>query len=149
MKCFYHQDRDAVGSCRSCFKGLCSVCAVDLGKGLACRDRCEADAQALIAATGAHAKLVTTAPTMLNSAYRSTAWAGSGFLLLGVFFLAWGLLNQPADGFSVLFGSCSFAFGLLSILWVLARAPAAVEQEARPALGGVAPNEDMQPTRPV
>jgi hypothetical protein len=48
MRCFYHQDREAVGGCKSCGKGLCPECAVDLGKGLACRGRCEADAQALI-----------------------------------------------------------------------------------------------------
>ena len=44
MKCFYHQDRDAVGVCKSCERGVCSECAVDLGKGLACKDRCEDDA---------------------------------------------------------------------------------------------------------
>ena len=48
MRCFYHQDKDAVGSCESCGKGLCAECAADLGKGLACRGRCEADAEALI-----------------------------------------------------------------------------------------------------
>jgi hypothetical protein len=41
MKCFYHHDQDAVGECKSCGKGLCPACAVDLGKGLACRQRCE------------------------------------------------------------------------------------------------------------
>lgn len=49
MKCFYHQDRDAVGVCKSCERGVCSECAVDLGKGLACKDRCEDDANGVIA----------------------------------------------------------------------------------------------------
>jgi len=48
MRCFYHQDREAVGTCKSCGKGLCPECAVDLGKGLACRGRCEADVAAVI-----------------------------------------------------------------------------------------------------
>jgi len=48
MRCFYPQDREAVGACKSCNKGLCPECAVDLGKGLACRGRCEADVQAVI-----------------------------------------------------------------------------------------------------
>ncbi len=27
MKCFYHEDRDAVGTCQSCGKSLCKECA--------------------------------------------------------------------------------------------------------------------------
>ena len=48
MRCFYHHDKEAVGSCKVCGKALCPECIVDLGKGLACRGRCEADAKALI-----------------------------------------------------------------------------------------------------
>lgn len=48
MKCYYHNDRDAVGQCKSCGKGLCTQCQVDLGKGLACKERCEEDVLALI-----------------------------------------------------------------------------------------------------
>ena len=48
MRCFYHEDKEAVGTCKSCGKGLCRGCAVDLTKGLACRGHCETDAQALI-----------------------------------------------------------------------------------------------------
>jgi hypothetical protein len=48
MKCFYHNDKDAVGICKSCEKGLCIDCAVDLGKGLACKNHCEEDVKRLI-----------------------------------------------------------------------------------------------------
>src|SRR6185369_14793503 len=48
MRCFYHRDKEAVGSCKSCGKGVCAECAVDLGKGLACRSRCEESARAII-----------------------------------------------------------------------------------------------------
>jgi len=41
VKCFYHREADAVGTCKACNKGLCAACAVDVGGGLACRDRCE------------------------------------------------------------------------------------------------------------
>jgi len=50
MNCFYHPNQEAIGTCKSCGKGLCAACATDLGKGLACRNRCEADAQAMILA---------------------------------------------------------------------------------------------------
>src|SRR5262249_52940930 len=47
MHCFYHQDKYAVGVCKSCGKGVCIECAVDLGKGLACRGRCEESVRAI------------------------------------------------------------------------------------------------------
>jgi Flp pilus assembly protein TadB len=48
MDCFYHSGRRAIGLCRSCFRGLCGECATDLDRALACRNRCEEHAQALI-----------------------------------------------------------------------------------------------------
>jgi hypothetical protein len=36
----------AIGSCKSCQKGLCRTCAVDVGKGLAC-PACETDVRAI------------------------------------------------------------------------------------------------------
>lgn len=47
MRCFYHHDHDAVGTCKSCARGLCPACAVELPHALACRDRCEAEVRAL------------------------------------------------------------------------------------------------------
>lgn len=48
MNCFYHPTAVAVGTCKSCNKGLCRECAVDLGKGLACKGRCEEDVKAVM-----------------------------------------------------------------------------------------------------
>ena len=28
MRCFYHQDKEAVGTCKSCGKGVCAECAI-------------------------------------------------------------------------------------------------------------------------
>jgi len=41
VKCFYHNDRPAVGICKSCNKGICLDCYVDVGNGLACKNNCE------------------------------------------------------------------------------------------------------------
>lgn len=30
MRCFYHQDKEAIGSSKSCGKGSCPECAVDM-----------------------------------------------------------------------------------------------------------------------
>jgi hypothetical protein len=48
MRCFYHQDKEAVGLCKSCGKGVCLACAVDFSKGLACRGHCEDKVQSII-----------------------------------------------------------------------------------------------------
>lgn len=41
MKCYRHQDLDAVGICRGCGKGICAAhCARDIGTGLVCSDAC-------------------------------------------------------------------------------------------------------------
>ena len=45
MKCFHHPDRDAVGSCKTCGQGFCPECAVELGHGLAGREKCEANSK--------------------------------------------------------------------------------------------------------
>jgi hypothetical protein len=41
MKCFNHKEKEAIGVCKYCHKGLCQDCAKDLIGGLACVDRCE------------------------------------------------------------------------------------------------------------
>ena len=43
MRCFNHHDKDAIGTCKSCARGLCPDCAVEVEKAIACRDRCEGD----------------------------------------------------------------------------------------------------------
>jgi hypothetical protein len=47
MKCFYHTNVDAVAVCKNCGKGLCVECATEVGKGIACKNRCEADVEAI------------------------------------------------------------------------------------------------------
>lgn len=39
MKCYYHEDRDAVAQCNVCGKGLCRECA-DMSNPPICRDCC-------------------------------------------------------------------------------------------------------------
>jgi hypothetical protein len=46
MRCFTHHDREAVGICCVCGKGLCPDCAVDLGHAICCRGACEQQARA-------------------------------------------------------------------------------------------------------
>lgn len=48
MKCHSHPQADAVGICFACMRGVCADCAVDQGRGLACRGRCEAEVRRLL-----------------------------------------------------------------------------------------------------
>ena len=41
MNCFNHREKPALGICKSCGKGLCGDCLVELPNGLACKDSCE------------------------------------------------------------------------------------------------------------
>src|SRR5205823_9870456 len=90
MKCFYHQDRDAVGSCKSCGKGLCPECAVDLGKGLACRSRCEEDAKAVIGLIDRNIKISPRAAKLLDAGRGVRAGASTFNLVIGAIFVLWG-----------------------------------------------------------
>lgn len=139
MRCFYHQDKEAVGSCKSCGKGLCQECAVDLTKGLACRARCETDAQAIIQLIDRNIQLSTnpakaqsvvppavqrTGPPLdfvaaqLTSHIRETRhlhW------MLGVFTVIVGIVLLVAGWSSQLVvleivGACCLAFGVVAII---------------------------------
>jgi len=44
MKCFDHQQEEAVGICNACNKGLCAKCAVPLGFAITCKGDCESHA---------------------------------------------------------------------------------------------------------
>ena len=90
MKCFYHNDKDAVGICKSCNKGLCPDCAVDTGNGLACKETCESKVKAInelieknIAAYAAHD---TVLPRQLKNViyYGWLAFIISGTGLIGL-----------------------------------------------------------------
>lgn len=102
VECFYHEGRPAVGTCRSCFKGLCRECAADLERGLACRLRCEQDVRDLIATldqsiryralSGAYAR--ATPKVMLAIALVS--------MFVGLFVAAWGLSLPRYDEIALL-----------------------------------------------
>jgi hypothetical protein len=41
MHCFVHQNAEAVGLCRQCFKAVCPACARPSKAGIACSEECE------------------------------------------------------------------------------------------------------------
>jgi len=91
MECFYHEGVAAVGSCRSCLKGLCRRCAHELEGGLACSGRCEAMVRSVVAAIQQSARYQGVSTGLLRSArglwLGLTAVAG----IVGAFVIVWGL----------------------------------------------------------
>ena len=47
MRCYYHDEVEAVAICKSCLRGLCRECCVEVGHTSACRNRCEPEVETL------------------------------------------------------------------------------------------------------
>lgn len=91
MECFYHEGHPAVGSCRSCLKGLCRQCAAELEGGLACTGRCEPMVEAVVATIQQSARYQAVSSGLLRSA--QGLWLGLCLvgLFVGGFVIVWGL----------------------------------------------------------
>lgn len=110
MRCFHHEDHEAVGTCKSCGKGVCRECAVDLGKGLACPGRCEEDVAGLIALTDQNVRSAATQRGALGIVRRKTFAESALALAAGALFLPLGL-SLGGDG-----GSSTFIVALGGVL---------------------------------
>jgi hypothetical protein len=113
MECFYHEGISAVGSCRSCFRGLCRSCAVELEAALACRGRCEASASAVVATVNQSVRFQGVSGGLLQSA--RGLWLGLAFVagLVGLFVALWGL-SLPTFREVSLLGLPFFALAFLA-----------------------------------
>ena len=105
MKCFY-DDRDAVGVCKYCGRGVCHESAVTVAQGLACKARCEREVETLMGVIGKS-----------RTAYQRTAaiYGRSGLTtaLFGLLFLGFGIVEQQyLDRMAVFFD----AAGLIILL---------------------------------
>ena len=116
MKCFYHQTVDAVGSCKSCLKGLCPECAVDLGKGLACRGRCESEVERVTALIDRNIRLSPTGEQLIQANKQGMLLSALFVLAVGAAFLALGLFNRGAFGFEWFIGGVFVVYGAFQIM---------------------------------
>ncbi len=118
MKCFYHHDRDAVGTCKSCQRGLCPECAVDLDKGLACRSRCEQDVRGLIALIQNNVRLSPASTGLIQANRRGGINSAVFVLVLGAAFVVWGFTASYMRFISLL-GAIYAVYGLISLVRAL------------------------------
>jgi hypothetical protein len=119
MRCFYHEDKEAVGTCKSCGRGLCRECAVELPKSLACRGRCEADAQAVSQLIDRNIQISGASSRLARTGRNSRVAIGLFHVAIGVAMLMGGLHSQlPMITF---LGIALLAYGIywLFLAWKL------------------------------
>lgn len=85
MNCFWHQSDPAVGTCKSCGRGLCAGCSAEVDGGLACRDRCEKDVAAIT-------DLIRTNIVAARDSQRSLRGSRRVMMAIGVFIVLFGVL---------------------------------------------------------
>ena len=95
MRCFNHQEIEAVGLCKHCQKALCPACANDLGFGLACRD--------------VHESEVTSVSQIVARSVRVQARGGLNRYATALFYVALGVVFA---GYELFFASSPSGFGL-------------------------------------
>ncbi len=99
MKCFAHHEADALGVCSACGRGVCEACAVDMGRGLACRERCEPEVRRLLDLrdywmTEPHTAISRSRHIRRQSIYASLICLGFAAPLL----VTWIMFSEPILG---------------------------------------------------
>src|SRR3990172_5096998 len=105
MRCFFHRDRDAIAGCKSCGRALCDECIVEVGKSLACRDRCEDDVRQLNTMIERNIRSSAELTTMSSSTAKAFRQARTASVSSALFQLAfgaaalwWGYRSYVDDG---------------------------------------------------
>ena len=116
MKCFYHGDDEAVGICKSCHKALCSACAVDVGKGLACAGSCEDDVRQLNAMIDTSVRYAPASRSLVASGRRTGMLTAVLVALMGVVFLWLGLSADNGLWFATVIGGVFVLYGVIQFV---------------------------------
>ena len=106
MKCYQHKTEEAIGICKSCGKGICPVCCIDLNFAIVCSKTCE---DAAIISHKITANAVTVYATQKKNRYLLPAY----FMVIGIIFLIYGLMNSISFNLCVSIGICVIIFAVL------------------------------------
>jgi len=129
MKCYYSSNEDAVGICKSCGRGLSRDYAVDLGRGLACRDRCEEDVRTLIRLIDNSARAGARSTEFIRRNALSLYGTAAFTLAMGAFILGFGVYRN-FELFGTGLGTLFIIFG--AFLYLRARRMAQIYPEKMP-----------------
>jgi len=83
VKCYNHQETDAIGQCKHCYKGLCTDCLADLGSGLACKNAHEEEVELLNS-------LIENNKKAYSQTTKSIFMSNFYLFLMGVLFVGFG-----------------------------------------------------------
>ena len=113
MRCFYHPQADAVGTCKHCHRGVCRGCASEREGGLACLGRCEAAVDAVNALIRRNVQIgVKSRPLNL------VAFLVFVMALITLLYLAFNEENPNVRTMLYMIAACSFVavLGQLSVI---------------------------------
>jgi threonine/homoserine/homoserine lactone efflux protein len=122
MRCFYHPTTDAVAACKSCGKGLCPDCATDLGKGVACRGRCEDDVRSIIQLVERNIRMSPMSADLIRRASSTRMNSAVFSLVLGAVMVGYSLLSERNLHFLTAAGGCFLVYGVVQLLSARRRA---------------------------
>jgi hypothetical protein len=115
MKCFVHDQADAVAVCKHCGKALCRACAVDRPPGgVSCRGSCEE--QTRLAWAQLHQGRATAAANRAMLALLGAGSAGLGVLVILIGQVLQGTMGVPVAFPLQLLSSLLFVLGLLTFV---------------------------------
>lgn len=107
MKCFRHQELEAVGICKACHKGICSDCSKDLGHSISCKGPCEKKAALL-------EDIITFSQKSIGS-HKNNSYIYPVFVFIaGVVFFYFGLKDGIWFSFAQILGLVFMFFGVIS-----------------------------------
>lgn len=138
MKCFYHENKDAVGQCRNCGKGLCKECVIN-NNGI-CKD-CYFDSKAENIDT-THENIFVALTNYKKSIIKSLVLGGIFGVIFEIFLV--GLCQVPTSEF---FGLLLFFFipsGYMTLTKVFGKDPNAGAKNTVALFGLGSQNEAAQ-----
>jgi hypothetical protein len=94
-----------------------------MGKGLACRGRCEADVKALIALVDASLRQSGTARGLMEGARRTGLIAAAFFTLLGALFVWYGIRSHAGFDLMSIMGAALLVYGAVHFMRMRRIAP--------------------------
>jgi hypothetical protein len=117
MDCFYHENAQACGICKSCQRGLCKQCASEVNNGIACKGQCEEHAVELDNFVLNAIKMQGSNDVLVQSASASIGAAEYFQLVLGAIFMAYGIYEETT--LLILLGVAFLLFGGFGIFKIL------------------------------
>jgi hypothetical protein len=115
MKCFYNPEEDAIGTCKSCGRGLSLPFASEYPKGLACKNRCEADVESLIRLIDRNVAIQNPSRSLARTGPSNFYGACLFYLVAGAIFIWAGLRTQGGMNPGLFLGVAFIGFGLFTL----------------------------------